>query len=139
MNHTEKRFLIAEMAIKYLKSKEREPQYNKCSKFSTKPYYTYLVEAAVFDDDFHQPPTIKQLQVRLSDDDYLQLLQWQLHNPTSGYNAYSEDIADIIGEVEFQIEEELWDNENVGTYAVNLTEIRNDAKILLKHIEEREK
>ena len=132
MNSIEKKFRIADLAIEYFNNKVREPKYELASR----PYYTYLVEVAVFGEDFHQPPTIKPVQVRLSNDESIQLLQWQLHNPKASFNDYSIDVADTIFEISFQIEEQLWENEDVGTYAVNLTELRNDVATILRNTDE---
>lgn len=130
-----KRLTIAKLTIEYLKSKVREPKYRKGFGNLQIEYYTYLVEVARFGEDFHQPPTIVPVQVRLSDNHYLQLLQWQLLNPSSGFNDYDPDIGDIVGEITYQVEEALYGDGDIGTYAIYLTEIRNDVAEIAKQLE----
>ena len=127
---------IAKLLIDFMKSKPREPKYVKGFCNTQIPYYTYLVEAARFSDDFHQPPTIVPVQVRLSDDDYIHLLRWQINNPTTGFNACVGDLCDIVGSIECQVEDALYGDDEPGTYAIYLTEVRNDVALLQKQIEE---
>lgn len=136
MTPTEYKFFIAEQAHKYLNSKVRQPKYDKPSGCEPVPYYTYEVEVAVFGDDFHQAPTIHTLQVRLSDDEYLRLLQWQLQNPKAGFNHYDIDTEAKIN-IEYEVEEQLFPENEIGTYAVYLTEIRRDAEMILHSLNEK--
>ena len=127
---------ITKLVIDFMKSKPREPKYMKGFGGTQVPYYTYLVEAARFGDDFHQPPTIVPVQVRLSDDDYIHLLRWQIDNPATGFCACVGDLCDIAGSIEYQVEEALYGADEPGTYAIYLTEVRNDVALLQKQIEE---
>lgn len=133
-----RRMAIAKSTMEYLAKKEREPKYCKGFGGQQIVYYTYLVEVARFGEDFHQPPTIVPVQVRLSDNHYLQLLQWQLQNPLSGFNDYDSDISDIAFEIIYQVEDALYGDESVGTYAINLTEIRNDAEAIANEMKKTE-
>lgn len=131
MNSTEQqRFLFADLAHQFLKNKARQPKYDKHIGCEPVLYHTYEVEVAVFGDDFHQAPTIHPLQVRLSDDEYLRLLQWQLQNPKAGFNHYDIDTEAKIN-IEYEVEEQLFPENEIGTYAVYLTEIRRDAETIL--------
>lgn len=137
MNRAEQqRFVFADLAHRYLESKVRHPKYDKPSGCEPVPYYTYEVEVALFGDDFHQVPTIHPLQVRLSDDEYLRLLQWQLQNPAAGFNHYDIDTEAKIN-IEYEVEESLFSENEVGTYAVYLTEIRRDAEMILRSLNEK--
>ena len=137
MNSVEQqRFLYADLAHKYLDSKVRQPKYDKPSGCEPVPYYTYEVEVAVFGDDFHQAPVIHTLQVRLSDDEYLRLLQWQLQNPIAGFNHYDIDTEAKIN-IEYEIEDQFFEDDKIGTYAVYLSEIRRDAETILHSINEK--
>lgn len=130
MNSTEQRFLYADLAHKYLKNKVRQPKYDKPSGCEPVPYYTYKVEVALFGDNFHEAPTIYEVDVRLSDDEYLRLLQWQLQNPTAGFNHYDIDTEAKIN-IEYEVEERFFPENEIGTYAIYLTEIRHDAESIL--------
>ena len=85
---------------------------------------------AIFGEDFHQPPQIESMRVRLADDEYLRLLQWQLKNPTYGFNHYDID-SDIKINIEYEVEARFFPNEEIGTYAIYLTEIRRDVEAIL--------
>lgn len=130
MNSTEQRFLYADLAHKYLKNKVRQPKYDKPSGCEPVPYYTYKVEVALFGDNFHEAPTIHEVDVRLSDNEYLRLLQWQLQNPTAGFNHYDIDTEAKIN-IEYEVEERFFPENEIGTYAIYLTEIRHDAESIL--------
>ena len=98
-------------------------------------FRTYEVQVAVFGDDFNQPPASKSVRVRLSDDEYLLLLQWQLQNPGAGFNACYVELSDISASIECQVEEKIFGDNVVGTYAIYLSEIRKDAGIILGNTE----
>lgn len=126
MTPTEYKFHIADLAHKYFSAKRAEQ--------TTDEPQRYLVEMALFGKDFHQPPQIVPVEVALTDNDYLRLLQWQLLNPETGVDYY-EEISDIVGKIELEAEEQCYGDGEVGTYALYLTEIRNDAEAILKTIE----
>lgn len=130
MTPTEYKFFIAEQAHKYFQSKVRQPKTE--TPYGSKPltYYTYKVEVAIFGENFHDAPTIHEVDVRLSDDEYLRLLQWQLQNSKAGFNHYDIDTEAKIN-IEYEVEEQLFPENEIGTYAVYLTEIRRDAETIL--------
>jgi hypothetical protein len=137
MNSIEQqRFLYADLAHQYFKNKVRQPKTE--TPYGSQPltYYTYKVEAALFGEDFHEPPTIHEIDVRLSDDEYLRLLQWQLQNPTAGFNHYDIDAEAKIN-IEYEVEDKLFEDSDIGTYAIYLTEIRRDAEIILHSLNEK--
>ena len=76
------------------------------------------------------PPVIHSIRVRLKDEEYLLLLHWQLQNPDCGFNHYEVD-TDASFEIQYKVEEVLFPDGNIGTYAVFLKEIREDAKEIL--------
>lgn len=123
------RFLCSELALKHFACKQHTVEYEEVAgnKFESK---TYEVEVAIFGDDFHEPPRIETTRVKLSDDEYLRLLQWQLQNPSCGFNHYNIDVEAKIN-IEYEVEDRFFPNEEVGTYAVYLTEIRRDAEEIL--------
>ena len=82
-------------------------------------FKTYEVEVALFEEDFHKPPVIHSIRVRLKDEEYLLLLQWQLQNPDCGFNHYDVD-SDASFEIQNKVEEVFFPDGNVGTYAVFL-------------------
>lgn len=137
MNSTEQqRFLYADLAHQHLKNKVRQPKYDKHLGCEPVLYYTYKIEVALFGEDFHEAPTIHELDVRLSDEEYLRLLQWQLQNPTAGFNHYDIDTEAKIN-IEYEVEDKLFDDSDIGTYAVYLTEIRRDAETILRSLNEK--
>ena len=140
MKHTlAEKIAVAELAHKYLQTKDRQAKYDINRGFDPNPYYTYKVEVALFDRDFHKAPTIHTVDVRLSDEEYLRLLQWQILNPESGINGYDTSIGDIIIEIELTVEDVLFpenedgDDTAIGTYAIYLKEIRDDAAAIIKN------
>ena len=90
---------------------------------------------ALFGDDFHEPPKVETMRVRLSDDEYLRLLLWQLQNPTCGFNHYDIDTEAKIN-IEYEVEDRFFEDEEIGTYAVYLTEIKRDAEMILRTLNE---
>jgi hypothetical protein len=99
-------------------------------------FRTYEVQVAVFGDDFTQPPVIESVRVRLSDDEYLLLLQWQLQNPDTGFNACDGELSEIIGSIEYQVEDKIFGDNEIGTYAIYLSEIRQDVATILHNLEQ---
>ena len=132
MTQEEKRFYYAELSQKYFDGKQHIVEYEEFdgNRFEFK---TYEVEVALFGDDFHEPPKVETMRVRLSDDEYLRLLQWQLQNPACGFNHYDIDTEAKIN-IEYEVEDRFFEDEEIGTYAVYLTEIRRDAEKILSDI-----
>ena len=129
------RFLCSELALEHFSGKQHVVEYEEFAgnKFEFK---TYEVQAAVFREDFNQPPVIESLRVRLSDNEYLRLLQWQLQNPAAGFNACYVELSDVSVTIECQVEEKIFGDNEVGTYAIYLSEIKQDAAIILNSLKE---
>lgn len=68
------KFLCSKLAFDHFSGKEHIVEFETFAgnKFEFK---TYEVKVAVFGDNFNQPPVIESVRVRLSDDEYLLLLQ----------------------------------------------------------------
>ena len=126
------KFLCSKLAFDHFSGKEHIVEFETFAgnKFEFK---TYEVKVAVFGDDFNQPPAVESVRVRLSDDEYL-LLQWQLQNPDTGFNACDGALSDIIGSIENQVEEKIFGDNEVGTYAIYLSEIRQDVATILHNL-----
>ena len=126
------KYLCAKLALQYFKNKKHTFEYEEYAgnKFEFK---TYKVEVAVFGEDFNEPPKVESIRVRLSDDEYICLLQWQIQNPKFGFNHYSID-SDAYITITGQVEEKFFPDSNVGAYAVNLLEIKQDAEAILKSL-----
>ena len=127
------RFLCSKLALKHFSTKQPIVEYEEFAgnKFEFK---TYEVQAAVFGDDFNERPTIKSVRVRLTDEEYLLLLQWQLQNPKTGFNACDGDLCDIISSIECQIEDKIFGDSEIGTYAIYLSEVRQDVDHILREM-----
>lgn len=143
MKHSlEKKIAVADIARNYLQNKDRQAKYDISQGFDPNPYYTYEVEAALFDSDFHNPPTIRTVEVRLTDEEYLRLLQWQILNPDTGITGHNDAISDIIIEIELTVEDALFPDDEtgadtvIGTYAIYLKEFREDAAAVIKTMKE---
>lgn len=128
------KFLCSKHALAHFSGKEHivELETFAGNKFEFK---TYEVKVAVFGDNFNQPPVIESVRVRLSDDEYLLLLQWQLQNPDTGFNACDGELSEIIGSIEYQVEEKIFGDNEIGTYAIYLSEIRQDVANILSNLE----
>ena len=122
------------MALQHFSEKQHTVEYEVFAgnRFE---FRTYGIEVAVFGENFNEPPTVKSIRVRLSDEEYQLLLQWQLQHPTAGINACDSDMCDIIGSIEYQVEEKIFGDEEAGTYAIYLSEVRRDAALILDKME----
>lgn len=129
------KFLCSKLAFDHFSGKEHIVEFETFAgnKFEFK---TYEVEVAVFGDNFNQPPAVESVRVRLSDDEYLLLLQWQLQNPNTGFNACDGELCEIIGSIEYQVEDKIFGDNEIGTYAIYLSEIRQDVAIILHNLEQ---
>lgn len=125
------KFLCSRLAFDHFSSKQHVVEFEKFAG-NVLEFKTYEVKVAVFGDDFNLPPAIESVRVRLSDDEYLLLLQWQLQNPDTGFNACDGELSKIIGSIEYQVEEKIFGDNEVGTYAIYLSEIRRDAETILR-------
>ena len=128
------KFLCSKLAFDHFSGKEHIVEFETFAgnKFEFK---TYEVKVAVFGDNFNQPPVIESVRVRLSDDEYLLLLQWQLQNPGTGFNACDGELSEIIGSIEYQVEDKIFGDNEIGTYAIYLSEIRQDVATILHNLE----
>lgn len=124
------RFLCSKLALEHFSSKRHTVEHEVFAgnKFE---FRTYEDQVAVFGDDFTQPPVTQTVRVRLSDDEYLLLLQWQLQNPDTGFNACDGELSEIIGSIEYQVEDKIFGDNEIGTYAIYLSEIRQDVAVIL--------
>ena len=129
------KFLCSKLTSEHFSGKQHTVEYEEFAgnKFE---FRTYEVQVAVFGDDFNEPPVVETLRVRLSDDEYQLLLQWQLQNPKTGFNACYAELTDISISIECQVEEKIFGNNEVGTYAIYLSEIKQDAAIILNSLKE---
>ena len=128
------RFLCADLALKHFSGKQHTTESEELAGNRVE-FRTYELLVAVFGENFNEPPVVKAVRVRLSDDEYLRLLQWQLQNPAAGFNAYDVELSDIIGSIEYQVEEKIFGDKEVGTYAIYLSEIRRDTESILRGLE----
>ena len=64
------------LSLQHFSSKQHIVEYEEFAgnKFE---FRTYEVKVAVFAEDFNEPPVIRSVRVRLIDDEYILLLQWQ--------------------------------------------------------------
>jgi hypothetical protein len=128
------KYTCSKLALQHFNNKTHVLEYEEFAgnKFE---FRTYEVEVALFEEDFHIPPVIHSIRVRLKDEDYLLLLQWQLQNPDCGFNHYQVD-ADASVAIQNKVEDVFFPDGNIGTYAVFLKEIRQDAKEILLSLNE---
>ena len=128
------KLLCCKLSLEYFSKKYNAANYADfaINKFE---YKTCEVQVAVFKDDFNEPPVIETLEVKLSDKEYLLLLQWQLQNPKTGANACYEDASSVMMEIEWQVEEKIFGDEEIGTYVIYLSEIRRDVDLILQEME----
>lgn len=124
------RFLCSKLALEHFSGKRHTVELEEFAgnKFE---FRTYEVQVAVFGDDFTQPPVTQSVRVRLSDDEYLLLLQWQLQSPNLGFNACYVELCDISATIECQVEDNIFGDNDIGTYAIYLSEIRQDVAVIL--------
>lgn len=125
------KFLCSKLACDHFKGKQHIVEFEKFAG-NVLEFKTYEVKVAVFGDDVNLPPVIESVRVRLSDDEYLLLLQWQLQNPDTGFNACDGELSEIIGSIEYQVEDKIFGDNEIGTYAIYLSEIRRDAETILR-------
>lgn len=128
------RFLCSKLSIQHFSKKQHTIEYEEYAGNKLE-FKTYGVKVAVFGDDFNEPPKTLSIRVRLSDEEYLLLLQWQLQNPHTGFNACDGDLYEIITSIECQVEDKIFGDSAIGTYAIYLSEVRQDAAIILSNLE----
>ena len=124
------RFICADLALQHFSGKQHTLEYEG-SAGNRIEFRTYEVQVAVFGENFNEPPVVNTLRVRLSDDEYLRLLQWQLQNPAAGFNACDVELSDIIGSIVCEVKEKVFGEAEIGTYAIYLSEIRQDVAHIL--------
>ena len=79
---------------------------------------------------------IETLEVKLSDKEYLLLLQWQLQHPKTGArDCYEDGAGDVIFSIEYDVEKQIFGDNEVGTYVIYLSEIRRDVDLILQYME----
>ena len=124
------RFLCSKLSLEHFAGKQHTVE---CEEYAGNKFEfrTYEVQVAVFGEDFNGPPAIETLRVRLSDDEYLLLLQWQLQNKNAGFNTCYEELGDVSVSIECQVEDKIFGNNVVGTYAIYLSEVRRDVASIL--------
>lgn len=127
------RFLCSKLSLQYFENKTHTVELEEFAgnKFE---FRTYEIEVAIFGDDFHTPPIIHSMRVRLSDEQYLLLLQWQIMNPKCGSMHCDIDI-DAMFEIKYAVDDKFFPDGNIGTYVINLTEVKRDAAIILSSLE----
>ena len=128
------KFQCSKLSLQHFSTKQHIVEYEEFAgnKFEFK---TYEVQVAVFGEDFSERPAVKSVRVRLSDEEYLLLLQWQLQNPTTGFNACYVELCDIASSIECQVEDKVFGGSAVGTYAIYLSEVREDVSLILHKME----
>ncbi len=129
------KFVCADLALQHFNNKKHTLEYEEYAGYKIE-FKTYEVQVALFEDDFCKPPRVESVRVRLSDDEYLLLLQWQLQNPATGFNACDGELSDIIATIECQVEDKIFGDNEVGTYAIYLSEIRQDVALILRNLEQ---
>ena len=127
------KFVCADLALQHFNNKKHTLEYEEYAGYKIE-FKTFEVQVALFEDDFCKPPRMESVRVRLSDDEYLNLLQWQLQNPHTGFNACDGDLYEIITSIECQVEDKIFGNSEIGTYAIYLSEIRQDVDQILREM-----
>lgn len=125
------RMQCAELVRNYFAQKKKVEIYEEFAgnKFT---FNTYEFEVAIFGEDFHSPPRIESARVMLSDEEYMLLLQWQLLHPECGIAQYDDTLADIIPKIEVELEDIFFPDDVVGTYAINMVEVKRDVQAILQ-------
>ena len=103
--------LYAKLAREHFNGKQHAVVYSEFAG-NVFEFRTYEVEVAVFGNDFHLPPKIHPVRVRLTDEEYLIL-------------------CDIICNIELQVEDHFFGADSIPAYALNLSEIRRDTRDIL--------
>ena len=129
------RFLCSKLALEYFSSKQHRVEFEEFAGNKLE-FNICEVQVAVFGNNFNEPPVLKTLRVRLTDDEYLLLLQWQLQNPNTGFNACYTELSEISVSVEYQVENKIFGDNDIGTYAIYLSEIRQDVANILRNLEQ---
>lgn len=129
------KLLCSKLTLEYFSKKYNAANYADfaVNKFE---YKTCEVQVAVFKDDFNESPVIETLEVKLSDKEYLLLLQWQLQHPKTGArDCYEDGAGDVIFSIEYDVEKQIFGDNEVGTYVIYLSEIRRDVDLILQEME----
>ena len=103
------------------------------------PYYLYGVDVAVFRNDIKDEPEIIQRHVELNDEEYIWLVNHYMIYPETSFNEIrtinSKLFNKMCGFIESNIEKRV-SQLSKPTYAVDLTQIKEDAAELKTLINE---
>ncbi len=105
-------------------------------------YYRYGFKLAIFYKGFENQPTISDVRMEFSDEEYIALLDWKICNPRSGFNFLRISNPDLYQRLTNYFDNCFTSGDHppffAPTYAVEMTEVEEDVKrILAKYGEQK--
>lgn len=101
-------------------------------------YYCYEAKIATFSDGMNNPPEITTTILNLPDDVYIYLTTEFMINPDLTFNHLRTKNEEVYGRICRMIDNQFYDSyifHRIPTYAVELTEVMEDAKACLEILE----
>lgn len=97
-----------------------------------KVYYRYLFKLAVFYDGIDSKPKVHDVRICLSDEEYVELLDWKMRHPHSGLNFLRVTNPELYKKLCDKFDSCFNSDEfplfYAPTYAVGMTEVEEDVK-----------
>lgn len=98
-------------------------------------YHRYGFKLAIFYKGFENQPTINNLRIGLSDEEYITLLDWKICNPRSGFNFMRISNLELYQKLANCFDSCFTSGDHppfyAPTYAVEMTEVEEDVKCIL--------
>jgi hypothetical protein len=105
-------------------------------------YHRYGFKLAIFYKGFENQPTISDVRLAFSDEEYIALLDWKMNNPRSGFNFMRISNPELYQRLTNYFDNCFTSGDHppfsTPTYAVEMTEVEMDVKrILAKYGEQK--
>lgn len=101
-------------------------------------YYCYEAKIAAFSDGMNNPPEITKTILNLPDDVYIYLTTEFMINPDLTFNHLRTENEEVYGRICRMIDNQFYESDiphRIPTYAVELTEVMEDARACLEILE----
>ena len=99
------------------------------------PYSVYKFKIAIFWYGIDYKPQIKEIEIELTDEEYKDLLMWKIYNRDSGFNYLRHSERYLFDKLSNRFEDGFSDDYGptlyATLYAIEMTEVEEDAKIIL--------
>ena len=99
-------------------------------------YHRYAFKIAIFYKGVDAPATVRDVRFNFSDEEYSVLLDWKIRNPHSGFNFLRVSAPELYEMLCDRFDNCFTNGDHppfyAPTYAVEMTEIEEDAKMIIE-------